>query len=516
MKADQASVTPAARLRNPLLRLFASIWFAIILLVLILIYASVMSGWAPLRWSLEMTEMQTFQHWFFATLVILLTLSVLTATFFRTRWVKPNAGALTAHVGLALLVGGALIYFGTKVEGDVLIESPSIEIRATIGNNSGVVGRLPAVEGETWSTVMPHTGGSLSFTVRRVEYVDVLPQQVELDVLGADGANRTVRLSPGPSAWQPLVPTIDARLVAPDPQDGFYDDETPVLYVRNVTEDERRAYVIPDLPIYREHYDTAAGLLADSAGVPVPPKRPRPTINILGLTIPTGWFERWDMPIDLPLDGVPCDARITGYVPYVVAWAPAAHGADPGQQRPVLATRAQRRAGIRARAMSAIRLELRGRGPTADYSSTHWLLFSLYPDVEARPLEVTIPNAGTWEIIYSRQRHELDATIAARKLWVEYFPGRRGIKSYHSEIRVAPDHGEPGTDRVETNQITTVGRWTLYQSGFADDRWSYSILGVGNREGMWIMNAGWVIITLGCLYAFYIKPTLLRRGRRTA
>ena len=271
------------------------------------------------------------------------------------------------------------------------------------------------------------------------------------------------------------------------------------------------------MPIYHEHSPRGDGLLHDSLGGEVPPVRERPELRLLGLTIPTGWFEPWRMPIDVATPGLPFPVQITGYAPYVLDLRPVLDPNGAVTQEPVLATREERRLDISARSMSAIRLKFTGRGDKSAWSETRWCPFSLYPDVDVRPIQVALPGSDApWEIIYSRVRHDLGATLATGRLDVEYFPGRRGIKGYRSEVMIQPPAGSPYPATVQTNRTATVGPWTLFQSGFAEDHWSYSILGVGNRVGMLPMDIGWIVVTLGCLYAFYVKPVLLRRARRLA
>lgn len=511
------------------LRLISSVWFGIWVLALILIYSSVMSALAPVRWSLEMTEMQAFRHWLFVACVALFGLSLIAATFLRTRWTALNAGALVAHLGLLLLLGGAVAYFASKVEGDVLLQAPTIHIRVSVAGQSALIDRFPARLGETWARPLPHIEPPVSLSVAGVEPRGVQPVGTAIvSVRRGDGEARFVRLTDAPDDWQPIMTGLEIRLVTYPPQAVFYDDETPVLYFRNLSTGLQSPRRIDGLPIYRERYLTDDGLLRDSRGQEVPPPRVRPEVRLAGLAVPTAWFERWRMPIEVPTEGLPFTARITGYVPFVrdLRSVTPADGTGGPTMVPVLAIGEERRADVSARALSAIRVELTGRPlpdgrgadqATAAWSQTHWVLFSLYPDVDARPVVVTPPDGTPWEIVYSRARHALGATLAAGNLWVEFFPGRRGIKSYHSDIRVLPgDRAAAYPATVETNHTVAVGPWTLYQSGFAEDHWSYTILGVGNRVGMLPMNVGWILVTLGSLYAFYVKPVLLRRLRRVA
>ena len=45
---------------------------------------------------------------------------------------------------------------------------------------------------------------------------------------------------------------------------------------------------------------------------------------------------------------------------------------------------------------------------------------------------------------------------------------------------------------------------------------NYTVLGVGNREGVWIQLAGSVLMVIGLMYAFYVKPVLVRRRQEAA
>jgi hypothetical protein len=45
---------------------------------------------------------------------------------------------------------------------------------------------------------------------------------------------------------------------------------------------------------------------------------------------------------------------------------------------------------------------------------------------------------------------------------------------------------------------------------------NYTVLGVGNREGVWTQLAGCVIAVTGMVYAFYVKPILFRRRAERA
>ncbi|MGD0540845.1 MAG: hypothetical protein ABSB33_04930 [Tepidisphaeraceae bacterium] len=59
------------------------------------------------------------------------------------------------------------------------------------------------------------------------------------------------------------------------------------------------------------------------------------------------------------------------------------------------------------------------------------------------------------------------------------------------------------------------GSWIFFQAGYDPDGQS-STIGVGNRPGVGIMLTGCIMIVSGFLYAFYIKPIVIRRMKATA
>lgn len=182
---------------------------------------------------------------------------------------------------------------------------------------------------------------------------------------------------------------------------------------------------------------------------------------------------------------------------------------------PVVEPLERRRPNISARSASAIRLEFLTKGGRETDSITRWCMFSQYPLAEPHPIQIRLPGVSdTYEIIYSRLERDLGATIIPGKLSVKFFPGRRNVESWRSDFLVKQGDAPPAPGAVYTNQTCSVGDWTLYQSGAAGDHWSFTILGVGNRHGILTMVIGCTLVTLGCLFAFYVKPVLINRIRR--
>jgi hypothetical protein len=166
--------------------------------------------------------------------------------------------------------------------------------------------------------------------------------------------------------------------------------------------------------------------------------------------------------------------------------------------------------------MSAIRLTLTPKEGQEAQPVTQWLTFSQYPHVDPRSARITFAGRQ-YEIIYSRLERDLGVTLIPNKLSVKFFPGRQNVESWRSDFLVQASPGAaPAPAAVYTNETCAAGAWTLFQSGAAADHWSYTILGVGNRNGIGIMTLGCVLVTLGSLYAFYIKPVLTNRRKQAA
>ncbi len=736
MIARVSDATSSGRRRNPLIRLFSSITFGVVLLTLILIYASVMSALPQVRGVLEMTEMEVFRHWTFCALIALFATVLTVATLVRIRFNWINAGVLTVHSGLLLLAGGSAWYFATKVEGDVILISPRIELLAD-GRKVRDAQAL-AESGRSWQQTMPALGGRVRFDVLATDAGDQqAPTAARVRVFVGDEPPKDIDVLAGRT--EPINSKLAIRFTSFPPQTAFFDDEMPALAYRTLDEGASGASFrfapIPGLPMHRERYLDEGYVLRDSQGRAAPSKRVTPAIAIGGVTIPTGWFEHWRMPIQVDAADLPFDVRVTGYLPYVAgtetvaaggggkenpaidvtfsdgrsslreslfafepagalldtevpiefrwfatpqereaafrplagpheldielidppfrqtlavsqgqkieipgtsyvltvtqlspAWplmSPGFEGAmspmasvdvvsegksynrtviqrypqlsqdideqgmrrregpydpnlvlryrtsangwvmlaagpdqptevatfDPsgdvrravlesgkavpatmrgaavqvtlnaffrdGQKstRPVIEPIETRRPNM-GRQLSAVRVELRGRGEHADWRESHWVTFNMYPHVDARSLIVRPPGSPSYEVLVTRMQRDLGVALTPGKLSVKVFPGTESPESWRSDFYIAPlDGGVARADSVQTNDTTAAGSWTLYQSGAATDRWSYTILGVGNREGILAMNVGWIAVTIGAMYAFYIKPVLLKRRK---
>jgi hypothetical protein len=540
MTVAPLSPEPAVPKRNPLIRLLSSVWLGVTLLALIVIYASLVSAFPQTRWALELTDMSAFRHPLFIALGALFFLALLTATFFRTRWTPINAGALITHLGLLMLTAGTFLYFGTKVEGDVRLTTPVVEVGVDMrGRVMGLAAvaqeeiqdAFPASTGGTW------TGGGLDLPLK-LEVTQTTPDGINpagtatiaasspglptqtLTLRAADASWQPLPLSSTDPNWQSLLSVLRVRLHGAKSETTFYDDELPALYFDNLTTRAKAVRGdVQGLPIHRDRYlpdpnetvDPQTSALLDENKHPVPTYRTRPALNLLGLHVPTGWFETWRMPIKVTDPNLPFDVEITGYCPYVLGL----RDTPRGRHVPVLQALDRRNLGISARSMSAIRVRVTAHDAPHSEIRTDWLAFFEYPqdpDDGSGRLTFTLPGSNdAWRITYSRAEHELKATIAAADLIVTHFPGNGGVDSFQTDFRYAAGTDGPKAGRVKTNETWRIGQYSLYQSAYDSRAGRYSILGVGNFNGVWLWMLGWILIMVGCMYAFYVKPLLLRR-----
>ncbi|HAW95000.1 MAG TPA: hypothetical protein DCX60_01875, partial [Phycisphaerales bacterium] len=174
-----------------------------------------------------------------------------------------------------------------------------------------------------------------------------------------------------------------------------------------------------------------------------------------------------------------------------------------------------------------------------------WLRFQKYPfegpsDLLGRfkglyaPTMVRVQSAdGAWkdiEMVFSRERVPLPDPIALETFELEtyiggYSDGGGSIRDYRSVLRF-DDDGKWGDPRpVSMNKpVEHDGLW-FFQSqwdppinasingGLPSKGLGYTVLGVGNRNGVYTQLLGCVIAVIGMIYAFYVKPLIKRRRR---
>lgn len=69
--------------------------------------------------------------------------------------------------------------------------------------------------------------------------------------------------------------------------------------------------------------------------------------------------------------------------------------------------------------------------------------------------------------------------------------------------------GTPGLDVGDTY-------WTLFQAQWDPNGQRFTVLGVGNRPGVWVMSGGAILMVTGLMYAFYVKPLIISARKKRA
>lgn len=156
-----------------------------------------------------------------------------------------------------------------------------------------------------------------------------------------------------------------------------------------------------------------------------------------------------------------------------------------------------------------------------------WVSYSHYPHpsrVGFYPQRIRLPSGREVELLYSRETLQLPAPVALEEFQLEVYPGGEKERDYKSLVRFHENGAWSDVEEVHSNNPTEHSGWWYFQSTWdpPDERagyagMNYTGLGVGNRHGVGTMLLGSVMTVLGTLWAFYVKPVILRRrlaGRR--
>jgi hypothetical protein len=101
------------------------------------------------------------------------------------------------------------------------------------------------------------------------------------------------------------------------------------------------------------------------------------------------------------------------------------------------------------------------------------------------------------------------------------YPGGQGttgmFRDFRSTLVMTDAAGQSETAEASLNSpiYYNHGSWIFFQAGYDPDGQS-STIGVGNRPGVGIMLLGCIMIVSGFLYAFYVKPIVIRRMKAKA
>jgi len=136
------------------------------------------------------------------------------------------------------------------------------------------------------------------------------------------------------------------------------------------------------------------------------------------------------------------------------------------------------------------------------------------------PAVVDVPGVGKVGLLMATTKRALPADVTLAKFEpVHYAGAQRFYADYLSTIDVKNKAtGETRTLVAQLNGPAADQGLYYFQSGWDGDDHAppekrYTVLGVGNRPGIWVMTTGALLIIAGIGFAFYMKPILLRKKK---
>ena len=299
---DVAGETPTlSKHRSPLrlvVDLFSSVWFGIILMVLLFFYMTVgsagliypsalnifsTSGWSytiPRTWRwIDKTEMEFFAWWPFDLLMALFVINMVVVTVRRIRFTLLNAGVWMIHTGIVILTLASVYYFGTKLEGDtpvfrrhILIRAPGMDApvrmlvrpdnSAAARSSSGTYRFRITQVNPSWPILTGQDKGKTTCSVSvRVQ----TPTESFVRQLLMNYPQYTEDILPGRGR---AIKVVGTKLIDPDlsmsleleAQTRFYLASTSALYVRRVGDTEWTERPIRGLTHYGNYIESATDI----------------------------------------------------------------------------------------------------------------------------------------------------------------------------------------------------------------------------------------------------------------
>jgi hypothetical protein len=132
-----------------------------------------------------------------------------------------------------------------------------------------------------------------------------------------------------------------------------------------------------------------------------------------------------------------------------------------------------------------------------------------------RPLQLQLGNTA----------RPLPAKITLEKFDLVPYPGgdntrRSMMRDFKSTLWIEDVSGKipPYTDVAHMNSPVyfSRGAWLFFQAQWDPEGQRFTVLGIGNRPFIGTMTMGCVMIFSGLLYAFYVKPIIIRRMKEQA
>ncbi len=142
--------------------------------------------------------------------------------------------------------------------------------------------------------------------------------------------------------------------------------------------------------------------------------------------------------------------------------------------------------------------------------------FGLHGDLAPTPVDV--PGAGPVRFVFSTLQWKLPAALTLLACKELFYPGGNSFpRDFISKVRFTNlKTGKSKIAVIHLNHPETLDGQHFFQARFGRqaDGTPFTVLGVGNTNGLYPMIAGVIMIIFGIGYAFYIKPVLLNMKKR--
>jgi hypothetical protein len=204
--------------------------------------------------------------------------------------------------------------------------------------------------------------------------------------------------------------------------------------------------------------------------------------------------------------------------------------------RPFVVPREQRDRDAREH-FSMVQLDLPASlGGESVWLPYHNFVFDDFEDVIRRnrhqPRTIALADGRKVEVLFGRERMKLPAPVVLEQFEVDSHIGgftgaSSSIADWRSSIRFKGEDGLSQPMSVSVNKPAEYNGFWFFQAmwdppdpqpRFEGDPGSrglnYTVLGVGNRNGVYVQLLGCCIAVIGMIYAFYCKPIIKRRRQQ--
>lgn len=146
--------------------------------------------------------------------------------------------------------------------------------------------------------------------------------------------------------------------------------------------------------------------------------------------------------------------------------------------------------------------------------TTGAILVEFTPDTKAKPTQHWLAlnsmlklftDQAVYILTYANRRLNLDFTMQLEKFHVGRYQGTMTASSYESQVNVSD---MVGTKTISMNEPLKHAGFTFYQSSFSEDeqgRPIASVLSVNRDPGRWVKYIGCLLIVFGSIHLFYFK-----------